>query len=128
MSMEINAVLEQMRAMRAQAGQDIAPLQTPVEGQLNFSTVLNESLQSVSESQALSRDMSLRYVSGDESVNLADTKVAMQKASLSFESVVQVEYQEQHGLVVQTLMLIQQLKTLIHLQLLLTERLSTLTW
>ena len=61
-----------------------------VEGQLNFSTVLNESLQSVSETQALSRDMSLRYVSGDESVNLADTMVAMQKASLSFESVVQV--------------------------------------
>ena len=90
MSMEINAVLEQMRAMRVQAGQDIAPLQTPVEGQLNFSTVLNESLQSVSENQALSRDMSLRYVSGDESVNLADTMVAMQKASLSFESVVQV--------------------------------------
>ena len=52
MSMEINAVLEQMRAMRAQAGQDIAPPQTPVEGQLNFSTVLNESLQSVSETQA----------------------------------------------------------------------------
>ena len=90
MSMEINAVLEQMRAMRAQAGQDIAPPQTAVEGQLNFSTVLNESLQSVSETQAASQDMSLRYVSGDESVNLADTMVAMQKASLSFESVVQV--------------------------------------
>ena len=90
MSMEINAVLEQMRAMRAQAGQDIAPPQTPVEGQLNFSTALNESLQSVSETQAASQDMSLRYVSGDESVNLADTMVAMQKASLSFESVVQV--------------------------------------
>ena len=29
-------------------------------------------------------------MSGDESVNLADTMVAMQKASLSFESVVQV--------------------------------------
>ena len=90
MRMEINAVLEQRRVMRAQAGQDIAPPQTPVERQLNFSTVLNESLQSVSETQAASQDMSLRYVSGDESVNLADTMVAMQKASLSFESVVQV--------------------------------------
>ena len=90
MSMEINAVLEQMRAMRAQAGQDIAPPATPVEGQLNFSTVLNETVQGVSETQASAQDMSLRYVSGDESVNLADTMVAMQKASLSFESVVQV--------------------------------------
>jgi flagellar hook-basal body complex protein FliE len=90
MSMEINAVLEQMRAMRAQAGQDIAPPATPVEGQLNFGTVLNETLQGVSETQASAQNMSLRYVSGDESVNLADTMVAMQKASLSFESVVQV--------------------------------------
>ena len=65
MSMEINAVLEQMRAMRAQAGQDIAPPATPVEGQLNFSTVLNESLQSVSENQALSRDMSCLLYTSD---------------------------------------------------------------
>ena len=90
MSMEINAVLEQMRAMRAQAGQDIAPPLTPVEGQLNFGTVLSETLQSVSETQASAQDLSLRYVSGDESVNLAETMVTMQKASLSFESVVQV--------------------------------------
>jgi flagellar hook-basal body complex protein FliE len=91
MSMEINAVLAQMRAMRAQAGQDIAPpATTPLEGQLNFSTVLNESLKAVSETQATAQEMSLTYASGDESVSLADTMVMMQKASLSFESVVQV--------------------------------------
>ena len=79
MSMEINAVLEQMRAMRAQAGQDIAPLQTPVEGQLNFSTVLNESLQSVSESQALSRDMSLRYVGSKDDTQVVNRFVSLCK-------------------------------------------------
>ena len=90
MSMEINAVLNKCGQCVPRLGRTLRRQQTPVEGQLNFSTVLNESLQSVSENQALSRDMSLRYVSGDESVNLADTMVAMQKASLSFESVVQV--------------------------------------
>jgi flagellar hook-basal body complex protein FliE len=34
--------------------------------------------------------MSLSYASGDESVDLGDVMVSMQKASLSFEAVVQV--------------------------------------
>jgi flagellar hook-basal body complex protein FliE len=90
MSMEINAVLAQMRSVRIEAGQDIAPPATPVEGQFNFSEVLQESLQTVSSTQKTAEVMSLNYASGDESISLADTMVAMQKASLSFEAVVQV--------------------------------------
>lgn len=90
MSMEINAVLDQMRAMRVAAGADVAQAPTRVEGPNEFSNVLQDSLRSVSEVQKTAGDLSLSYVGGDESVDLADVMLSMQKASLSFESVVQV--------------------------------------
>ncbi len=90
MSMEINAVLDQMRAMRVAAGADIAAPPTRVEGPSEFSNILQDSLRSVSEVQKTAGDLSLAYAGGDESVDLADVMLSMQKASLSFESVVQV--------------------------------------
>ena len=90
MSMEINAVLDQMRAMRVNTGSDIAPPATRLEGPNEFSNVLKDSLRAVSETQKTSADLSLSYVSGNESVDLGDVMVAMQKASLSFEATVQV--------------------------------------
>jgi len=90
MSMEINAVLDQMRAMRVAAGADIAAPATRVEGPSEFSNILQDSLRSVSEVQKTAGDLSLAYAGGDESVDLADVMLSMQKASLSFESVVQV--------------------------------------
>ena len=90
MSMEINAVLDQMRAMRVAAGADIAAPPTRVEGSSEFSNILQDSLRSVSEVQKTAGDLSLAYAGGDESVDLADVMLSMQKASLSFESVVQV--------------------------------------
>ena len=90
MSIEINAVLDQMRAMRVAAGADVAQAPTRVEGPNEFSNVLQDSLRSVSEVQKTAGDLSLSYAGGDESVDLADVMLSMQKASLSFESVVQV--------------------------------------
>ena len=51
MSMEINAVLDQMRAMRVAAGADIAAPPIRVEGPSEFSNILQDSLRSVSEVQ-----------------------------------------------------------------------------
>ena len=90
MSMEINAVLDQMRAMRVAAGADIAAPPTRVEGPSEFSNILQDSLRSASEVQKTAGGLSLAYAGGDESVDLADVMLSMQKASLSFESVVQV--------------------------------------
>ena len=90
MSMEISAVLDQMRAVKVAATGDVAVPATRIEGDVQFSNILKDSLQSVSNAQQTSADMSLSYASGDEAVDLGDVMVSMQKASLSFEAVVQV--------------------------------------
>jgi flagellar hook-basal body complex protein FliE len=90
MSMEINQVLQQMRSMQIAATGDVGIAPTRVEGQLDFGNVLKDSLTAVSDTQRESADISLAYASGDESVDLAQVMISMQKASLSFEAVTQV--------------------------------------
>jgi len=90
MSMEISAVLDQMRSVRVAAGSDGVNLPTRLEAPVDFSNLLKESLTEVSKVQKASGDLSLAYASGDDSVDLVDVMVTMQKASLSFEAVVQV--------------------------------------
>ncbi len=90
--MEINSVLAQMREIQVLAQQDRATAPTPLSGpeKIDFSAVLQDSLKEVSATQQTAGAMSLRYASGDESLDLSEVMVAMQKSSLSFEAVVQV--------------------------------------
>lgn len=90
MSMEINAVLDQMRSVRVAAGADIGMQPTRVESPVDFSNILNESLVEVSRTAKTAGDLSMAYASGKSGVDLAEVMVAMQKSSLSFEATVQV--------------------------------------
>jgi len=68
------------------AGTDAAESSTKV----SFSDALKASLQNVSNAQNQADDMGKKFASGDDSVSLSDTMIAMQKASISFQSTVQV--------------------------------------
>ena len=64
MSMEISAVLDQMRSVRVAAGSDGVNLPTRLEAPVDFSNLLKESLTEVSKVQKASGDLSLAYASG----------------------------------------------------------------
>lgn len=68
------------------AGTDAAESSSKV----SFSDALKASLQNVSNAQNQADDMGKKFASGDDSVSLSDTMIAMQKASISFQSTVQV--------------------------------------
>ena len=68
------------------AGTDAAESSTKV----SFSDALKASLQNVSNAQNQADDMGKKFAAGDDSVSLSDTMIAMQKASISFQSTVQV--------------------------------------
>lgn len=57
---------------------------------VSFSDALKTSLQNVSNAQNQADEMGQRFASGDNSVSLSDTMIAMQKASISFQATLQV--------------------------------------
>jgi len=85
----IDNLLAQMRIAAAAAGLR-EPSQAAPTGKVNFADVLKSTLDGVAKVQANSEAMQKAFVLGDNSVNLSDTMIAMQKASINFQATVQV--------------------------------------
>jgi flagellar hook-basal body complex protein FliE len=86
--MQIQQVLAQMRAM----AQSIGIPETPggATRGVEFGQTLKNALAEVNTTLETSKDLTTRFVAGDESVSLSEAVIAMQKASLEFEAVSQV--------------------------------------
>ncbi|MGL6070833.1 flagellar hook-basal body complex protein FliE [Craterilacuibacter sp.] len=84
----INQLLGELRAMSALAGGQTAnAAQQP--GAVEFGDVLKSTLEQVNSAQQASQDLQKSFELGDEGVNVQDVMVSMQKASLSFQTMVQ---------------------------------------
>lgn len=82
---KMNAIRETMPSLRpaAAAGKAGAPVS-------DFATALKASIEGVDSAQKASSEMQQRFQLGDSTVTLEDTMVAMAKANLSFQQMVQV--------------------------------------
>lgn len=88
-NVEIQRVLEQMRAVAAEARGPARP--NPAEGQgADFGALLRQSLETVSANQAKAGEMATALERGDPNVDLAEVMVALEKASVSFQALNQV--------------------------------------
>jgi flagellar hook-basal body complex protein FliE len=85
---QIQQVLSQMRALTARSG--TLPAAEPAPDRVQFSTLLQSSLQQVNASQHEASTLATRFEHGDPGVSLAQVMVAGQKASLQFEAATQV--------------------------------------
>ena len=84
----INQVLAQMRAMQALANPQATP--EAVQGQGNFSNLMQDSIKEVNAAMQESRAMTTRFEMGDPSVSLAEVMVSSQKAGLQFQAVAEI--------------------------------------
>ena len=84
----INQVLAQMRAMQALANPQATP--EAVQGQGNFSNLMQDSIREVNAAMQESRAMTTRFEMGDPSVSLAEVMVKSQKAGLQFQAVAEI--------------------------------------
>ena len=84
----INQVLAQMRAMQALANPQATP--EAVQGQGNFSNLMQDSIREVNVAMQESRAMTTRFEMGDPSVSLAEVMVNSQKAGLQFQAVAEI--------------------------------------
>ena len=89
-NVEINQVLQQMRAMSAEASG--AKEGSGVEsGQgLDFGEIIKNSLDEVSEAQSEAKSIATAFESGSTDVDLPEMMVALQKANVSFQAITQV--------------------------------------
>jgi flagellar hook-basal body complex protein FliE len=85
----VDALLSQMRAAVA-AAQGQAPKAPTATGGVDFANVLKSSLDGVNQTQRQAEALQNAFVMGDDKVSLSDTMIAMQKASISFQTAVQV--------------------------------------
>lgn len=85
-SMEIDQVLAQMRILAAQASGK--PEQT--EPSDDFSTLLQQSIHKVNDTQMQASKLATAFERGETDASLSEVMVSLQKASVSFQAMVQV--------------------------------------
>jgi flagellar hook-basal body complex protein FliE len=87
----IEAMMAQLKAAAARpADRADGPQAGQAPGKVDFAQVLKGSLDQVNGAQKQSEQLSQRFAAGDDSVNLSDVMISMQKASISFQATVQV--------------------------------------
>ena len=89
----IDAMVAQLRAAatKMEGGvNELAPPGTAAVPKLDFADALKSSLEQVSAAQAASQATGRKFAMGDDSVNLSDMMISMQKASISFQTTIQV--------------------------------------
>ena len=88
----VNQLLAQMRSMAsaAQGGQLNATAAAADPATPDFSDMLKSSIDKVNETQKMAGELQTAFQRGDKGTDVADVMVAMQKASISFQAMVQV--------------------------------------
>lgn len=98
-SSAIDAMVAQLKAAAARsqpaAGAGIGSATPAVENsasatKVDFSKALKASLDNVASAQNSADALGQRFSLGDDSVNLSDVMISMQKASISFQATLQV--------------------------------------
>ncbi|HCT99309.1 MAG TPA: flagellar hook-basal body complex protein FliE [Methylococcaceae bacterium] len=83
----ITPALEQIRNLSISAGTPLP--EAPAEG-IDFGSVLKQAMDSVNEKQQVAAQFKSAFEGGDKTMNLAEVMVASQKASVSFQAMLQV--------------------------------------
>ncbi|WP_373974856.1 flagellar hook-basal body complex protein FliE [Chitinibacter sp. SCUT-21] len=86
----IDQLLGELRSMSALASGQTVNQPTEVPGAPKFADVLKESIDQVNQVSQDAQAKQVAFQSGDPDANLQDVMVSLQKASLSFQTMVQV--------------------------------------
>ncbi len=88
---QFNRLMLEMRSMQAEAMARQKPVaSTPEPGAPNFSDMLGQAVNKVSETQQTSNQLATAFEMGQSGVDLSDVMIASQKASVSFQAMTQV--------------------------------------
>lgn len=86
----IDQMLSVLRATSAQAGARTAETQGAAAPGVDFAQVLQNSIAQVNQTQHQAEGMAANFAAGDANTNLHEVMIALQKANVSFQEMVQV--------------------------------------
>jgi flagellar hook-basal body complex protein FliE len=87
----IDAMVAQLKAAEARLQGNANPLKAGQSTEkADFSQALKASLDQVNSAQVKADQMGQKFVAGDDSVNLSDVMISLQKANIGFQATVQV--------------------------------------
>jgi flagellar hook-basal body complex protein FliE len=87
----IDQMLGLLRASAAQAAGKPAETQAQAApGGVDFAQVLKNSIEQVNQTQQQAETLAANFAAGDGNANLHDVMIALQKANVSFQEMVQV--------------------------------------
>ena len=84
-----DALLAQMRAMMERA-QGLPSQTTPATSQNGFTDVLKQAVSAVNDQQQQADTLATAFQQGDPNVQMSQVMLSMQKASVSFQAMVEV--------------------------------------
>lgn len=91
----IDQMLSMLRATAAQAGgrtseTTAATGSANATGSADFAKILQNSIEQVNQTQQQAEAMAANFAAGDNTANLQDVMISLQKANVSFQEMVQV--------------------------------------
>ncbi|MQY51582.1 flagellar hook-basal body complex protein FliE [Rhodocyclus tenuis] len=89
----IDQMLNIMRSVSTQAAgrsADAGGTSASSGGTVDFAQVLQSSIAQVNQTQQKAEDMAANFAGGDSDGNLQDVMIALQKANISFQEMIQV--------------------------------------
>ena len=86
----IDQMLSVLRATASQASGRPGEVSGAVSGGADFAQVLQNSINQVNQTQQQAEAMAANFAAGDNSANLHEVMMSLQKANLSFQEMVQV--------------------------------------
>ena len=86
----IDQMLNVLRTTAAQAGGRTAEAPGGPAGSVDFAQVLQNSIAQVNQTQQQAENMAANFAAGDNSANLHEVMLSLQKANISFQEMVQV--------------------------------------
>ncbi len=86
----IDQMLSVLRATSAQAGARTTEAQGSATSGVDFAQVLQNSIAQVNQTQQQAEGMAANFAAGDGNANLHEVMIALQKANVSFQEMVQV--------------------------------------
>ncbi len=90
-SLEINRVLNEMRALQARVGpQSATRIDPQAAPAADFASLMRSSVDKVAGMQNEAKALSVAYESGDRSVDLTKVMLEVQKAGLAFKAMTEV--------------------------------------
>ena len=87
---QMQAMAKQAQANKIEANQPFANQNINTDNKTDFSNVLKNSIEKVSEIQKNAGEMATRFEMGDKDVDVAEVMVNLQKANVSFQAMTQV--------------------------------------